>query len=69
MKIMKQKQKTKKSAVKRFKVTKTGKVLHRQKGLRHLRANKSKRRIRSLKRMKEVFGRYKKKILKMLALK
>ncbi len=65
----KQKQKTKKSAAKRFKVTKTGKVLHRQKGIRHLRAKKSKRRIRRMKQMKEVFGKYKKKILKMLGLK
>ncbi len=67
--MAKQKHKTKKSAAKRFKVTKTGKVLHRSKGLRHLRANKSKRRIRRLKQMKEVFGRYRKKILKMLGLK
>jgi len=60
------KQKTIKSAAKRFKVTKTGKVLHRCHYLRHLRAKKSKRRIRSLKQMKEVKGTYKRKILKML---
>lgn len=35
------KMKTKKIAVKRFKVTKNGKVLHRVQGRRHLRKNKS----------------------------
>lgn len=60
------KQRTNKSAAKRFKVTKTGKVLHRSHYLRHLRAKKSKRRVRALKQMKEVGGAYKKKILKML---
>ena len=67
--MAKQKHKTRKSALKRFKVTARGKLLHRQKGLRHLRAKKSKRRIRRLKQMKEVFGKYKTKILKMLGLK
>jgi len=66
--MSKQKHKTKKAAVKRFKITKTGKVLHRQKGIRHLRSKKSKKKIRRMKQMKEVFGRYKKKILKMLGL-
>ncbi len=66
--MAKQKHKTKKAAAKRFKITKTGKVLHRQKGIRHLRSKKSKRRIRRMKQLKEVFGRYKKKILKMLGM-
>ena len=46
------KQKTKKSIANRFRVTKKGKVLHRSHNLRHLRSNKSKSRIRGLKRIK-----------------
>lgn len=38
--------KTKKVAVKRFRVTKTGKVMHRVQGARHIRRNKSKSRQR-----------------------
>jgi len=60
------KQKTKKSVVKRFKITKTGKILHRSQYLRHLRSKKNKRRIRRLKLLKSVEGRYKKKIRKMM---
>jgi len=63
---MKVKAKTRKSAVKRFKVTKGGKVLHRSQQLRHLRSAKSKNRIRRLKLMKKVTGRAKMKIKKML---
>jgi large subunit ribosomal protein L35 len=37
---------TNKIAKKRFKVTKTGKIVHRTKGARHLRSNKSKARQR-----------------------
>jgi len=40
------KMKTKKIAKKRFTVTKTGKVMHRVQGARHLRRNKSKSRQR-----------------------
>lgn len=40
------KKKTNKVAAKRFKVTKTGKLVHRTKGARHLRRNKSKSRQR-----------------------
>jgi large subunit ribosomal protein L35 len=60
------KHKSRKSAVKRFKVTKSGKVLHRSHYLRHLRSKKSKRQLRALKQMKEVTGEYEKKIKKML---
>lgn len=60
------KQKTRKSAVARFKITKTGKLLHRSLQLRHLRSKKSKRRIRRLKMMKEIYGTFKSKLLKML---
>jgi large subunit ribosomal protein L35 len=38
--------KTKKIVSKRFKVSKTGKVMHRKQGARHLRRNKSKSRQR-----------------------
>jgi len=40
------KQKTRKSLTKRFKVTKTGKILRRPSGLDHYRAKKSGKRIR-----------------------
>ncbi|OGK14638.1 50S ribosomal protein L35 [Candidatus Roizmanbacteria bacterium RIFCSPHIGHO2_02_FULL_37_15] len=60
------KQKTHKSAAKRFKITKKGKLLHRSHYLRHLRSKKSKRQIRRLKLLKQVKGNYKKKIKKML---
>jgi len=63
---MKQKQKTKKSAAKRFKVTKTGKVLYRQQGFRNLLSKKSKRWLRRKKKLKELLGEYKNKVLKML---
>lgn len=62
------KQKTRKSAAKRFKITKTGKLLHRSHNLRHLNSKKSKRRLRRLKLLKPVEGRYKKKIKKMLGI-
>jgi len=63
---MKKKQKTKKSAVKRFKVTKKGKVLFRQQGARHLISKKSKRWLRRKKKLKELVGEYKNKVLRML---
>ncbi|MBI3620038.1 50S ribosomal protein L35 [Candidatus Roizmanbacteria bacterium] len=62
------KQKTRKSAAKRFKLSKSGKLFHRSSNLRHLRANKSKRQLRDLKKLKQVFGRYEKKLKKMLAI-
>lgn len=46
--------KTKKIARKRFKVTKTGKVLHGVQGARHLRSRKSKRRQRKQDRVAEL---------------
>ncbi len=62
---MANKQRTNKSASKRFKVTPTGKVTHRS-PLRHLKANKSKRQLRSLKVTKEIPGLMGKKIKQML---
>jgi len=65
---MKNKQRTRKGALKRFKITKTGKVLHRSHKIRHLRAVKSKNQVRRLKQMKELTGVHAKKVLKMLGL-
>ncbi|MCL4375018.1 50S ribosomal protein L35 [Patescibacteria group bacterium] len=64
--MAKSKQKTRKAALKRFKLTKTGKVLHRSQRLRHLRGHKSKSQIRRLKRMKTVSGTMRRKIKRML---
>jgi large subunit ribosomal protein L35 len=63
---MKNKQRTRKSVAKRFKVTKTGKVLYRSQGKRHLKATKSKRQLRSLKTIKQMKKKQRIKILKML---
>lgn len=63
---MANKQKTRKSAVKRFKVTASGKVLHRGHGVRHIRTKKSNRRLREQAIPKEVTGTFKKKIKKMI---
>jgi len=60
------KQKTRKAALKRFKITKTGKVLHRGQGLRHLKSQKTKKRLRRLKQLKEIKGKFKRKIKKMI---
>ncbi len=60
------KQKTRKSASARFRVTKTGKLLHRAQSFRHLRSVKGKKRLRSLKLMRQVTGTFEKKIKKML---
>ncbi len=60
------KQKTHKGAAKRFKITKSGKVLHRSITLRHLRSSKSKRQVRDLKKMKPLVGVFEKKILRIL---
>lgn len=60
------KQKTRKSIAKRFKVTKTGKVLRRGSHGRHLKASKSKKRLRRQKVLKQVKGKYAIKIKKVL---
>jgi large subunit ribosomal protein L35 len=63
---MANKQKTRKAVSKRFKVTATGKVMHRGHGVRHLRTKKSNRRLRAQAIPREVLGRMKKKVLQML---
>ncbi|MFH1826973.1 MAG: 50S ribosomal protein L35 [bacterium] len=64
--MKKKKTKPRKSVVKRFKMTKTGKLLHRSHDLRHKRAGKSKSRIRRLKSMKLVKGKFATKVKQML---
>jgi large subunit ribosomal protein L35 len=65
---MKNKQRTHKGAAKRFKVTGSGKIMHRSPTLRHLRSSKSKGQIRKLKMMKEIKGAHARKIKKMLGI-
>ena len=62
----KQKAKTKKIVQKRFKITKTGKVLRRGQMIRHLKVKKKKSRVRRQKIPKEVKGRFKRMIKKLL---
>ena len=60
------KQKTRKSIIKRFKITKTGKVLRLQGFKRHLNVKKSSRKKRRLGRLIETKKVYAKKIRKIL---
>lgn len=60
------KQKTKKAAAKRFKVTKTGKVLRGHQYSRHLKIKKRKSRIRRQKEPGIVTGRQAQKIKRLL---
>jgi large subunit ribosomal protein L35 len=64
--MKKNKVKTKKSAAKRFKVTKKGKILFRQQGFRHLRSKKPKSWLRRKKKLKKLEGQQKTKILRLL---
>ncbi|MBD3279327.1 MAG: 50S ribosomal protein L35 [Candidatus Pacebacteria bacterium] len=64
--MKKYKQKTRKGVARRFKVTKTGKVLRRRQNSRHLRRKKSKKTIRSYRKPVEVKGKWAKKIKRML---
>ncbi len=59
--------KVRKSILKRFKITKTGKVLRRRTGLDHFLAKKSAKRKRKKKKMVEVSKTEAKKIKKLLA--
>jgi large subunit ribosomal protein L35 len=61
-----QKQKTKKSASKRFKVTSSGKIMRRRSFTGHLNVKRSKRQKRRLKNAVEVQGKYAKKLKKVL---
>lgn len=66
--MKKYKQKSRKGAVKRFKITATGKVLRRNQNMRHLRRKKSKRAIREYKVPVEVKGKFARKIKQMMGL-
>jgi len=58
------KMKSRKSILSRLKITKNGKIMRRQSFRRHLKAGKSKKRLRNLKKVKELTGFYAKKIRK-----
>lgn len=58
--------KTRKGVAKRFKITKTGKVLHGKQNRSHLRSKRSKSRLRRLKEPAQVTGEFAKKIKQML---
>ena len=60
------KQKTRKSISKRFKLTKTGKIIRRTIGIRHLKASKSKRVSRRQDKVNYVTGPTAKKLKKVL---
>ncbi|MFB5615323.1 MAG: 50S ribosomal protein L35 [Candidatus Nitrosomaritimum yanchengensis] len=61
--------KTKKSAAKRFKITKTGKILRRQAFTSHLNVKRSSKKRRKQNRPVEVTGSYAKRLLKALGIK
>ncbi|CAN5243481.1 50S ribosomal protein L35 [soil metagenome] len=63
---MANKQRTHKAAAARFKITGTGKVMHRSQKIRHLKSTKSKRIQRRLNQDKQVVGVFAKKIKKLL---
>jgi len=58
--------KTRKSITKRFKITKTGKILRRLSGLNHYRAKKSGKRVRKGRKWVEVSKSETKKIKKLI---
>ena len=62
------KQKTRKSVIKRFKITKNGKIMRRHNFSRHLRATKSKSKKRAQKRPAQVTGFYANKLRKALGI-
>ena len=55
--MAKNKVKTKKAAAKRFKITGSGRVMHKQVGQRHLLSGKSRRRKRRLSMPRELKGK------------
>jgi large subunit ribosomal protein L35 len=66
--MKKYKQRTRKGASRRFKITSTGKILRRVQNMRHLRRKKSKKAIRAYRRPVEVTGAMARKIKRMLGL-
>lgn len=65
---MKTKHKPNKALGRRIKITKTGKLLRRKSFGRHLRAGKSKGRIRNLKKSVNISGKLEKKIRNVLGI-
>jgi large subunit ribosomal protein L35 len=66
--MKKYKQKTRKSAAARFKVTGSGKVMRRRQNSRHLRRKKSRKTIRKYRLLATVTGKYAKKVKQMMGL-
>lgn len=64
--MAKKKMKIRKSIKRRFKITKTGKVLRRGSHVRHLRRKKKKGQLRAQKIPQEMTGVWKKKVKKLL---
>ena len=64
--MAKTKQKVPKSVAKRFKVTKTGKVVRLGSHVRHIRRKKSKSQVRAQKTPQQVTGAWEKKIKRIL---
>jgi ribosomal protein L35 len=64
MKMKKRKIKTKKSLIKRFRITKKGKVLFRGSHVRHLKRKKGKKQLRAQKVPHKLHGKIMKKIKK-----
>lgn len=64
--MKKLKQKVRKSAAKRFKVTKTGKVMFGHQFGSHLKLKKSKKRLRRLKEPGVMVGKFAKRVKRML---
>lgn len=62
------KMKTRKSALKRFKITKTGKIMRRRSFTGHLKVKKSSKRIRNLKHAVVLEGHYAKRLRKALGI-
>lgn len=60
------KQKTRKSVASRFKLTKSGKLLHRSQMGKHLKRKKSKSQKNRMKKLKETTGTFKSKLIKMI---
>jgi ribosomal protein L35 len=63
---MKKKMKIRKSILRRFKITKTGKILFRGSHIRHLRRKKNKGQIRAQKVPQQMRGAWAKKVKKLL---
>jgi large subunit ribosomal protein L35 len=66
--MQKYKQKTRNAVAKRFRITGSGKVMRRAQNRRHLRFNKSRKKIRTFRKPIEVTGKFARKIKRMLGL-